>query len=100
MDRAVSFYTNKLDFLLKLRFGDHWAEIEGYGVRIGLHPAGPDIKTGNSISLGFSVANMEMAVKEFETKGLTFDIHVDDQVLLAHFKDPDGHPLYLVQAKY
>ena len=45
MDNAIKFYSETLGFKLKARYGDHWADIEGPGIAIGLHPASKDVKT-------------------------------------------------------
>ena len=38
MDAAVRFYTETLGMTLKSRYGNNWADVEGPGIAIGLHP--------------------------------------------------------------
>lgn len=100
MDASVKFYTETLGFKLKNRYGDHWADIEAPEMTIGLHPAGKDVKTGNNLSIGLRVADLQSTVQALEMKGLQFAILDDGQVSLAHFTDPDGNALYLAQPKW
>lgn len=99
MDAAVKFYTEILGLKLKNRYGNHWADIEGPGISIGLHPKSKDIKTGDNLQIGLNVNDLDEAVKALEEKGVQCKVHGDDQVRLAFFTDPDGNTLYLVQAQ-
>jgi len=98
MDTAIAFYTGILGFTLKNRFGDHWADVEAPGLSIGLHPAAPDMARGENMQIGLSVPDLEKAMTGLKEKGVQFSPVQDDNVRLAHFKDPDGNTLYLVQA--
>ena len=64
MDRAINFYTKTLGLKLENGYGNHWAEVGGPGTTIGLHPvkSKKEIKAG-SLSIGFSVKNLEKAIK-------------------------------------
>ena len=100
MDVAIKFYTETLEFKLKNRYGNHWADIEGPGISIGLHPAASDVKTGDNLSIGFKVKNLAHAITAFEQKGVHFKLHDDTQVRLAFFTDPDNNALYLAQSEW
>ena len=100
MDAAVKFYTETLGLKLKVRYGDHWAEIEAPGITIALHPKGKDIKTGDNLSIGFSANDFKQTVAALEQKGIKFNMLDDKQVLLALFTDPDGNALYFAQPKW
>lgn len=97
MDKAIQFYTVTLGMKLKNRYGDHWADIEGPGIAIGLHPAGKDVKTGNNLSIGLSVNDLQQAMLELQKKGVDVKMHDDSKVKLAFFTDPDNNSLYLAQ---
>lgn len=81
-----------------------WAEIQGPGLTIGLHPAGPHgPKPGNSESLaiGFTVDNLDNDVTTFKNKGILFSPNIteDGPVRIAFFTDPDKNPLYLCEVR-
>ncbi|HZV45590.1 MAG TPA: VOC family protein [Saprospiraceae bacterium] len=99
MDTAITFYTEVLGFKLKNRYGNHWADIEAPGLVIGLHPAHPYVRYGDSMSLGLKVANLAEAMEQLKAKGVEFIERDDTQVQLASFTDPSGNALYLVQEK-
>ena len=102
MDRAVRFYTEALGLTLKLRYGDGWAEVQGPGITLGLHPARPGGPTGGQaggLSIGLQVDDLDAAVATLEKRGVEFRGVIEGQgVRLANFQDPDGTPLYLGQS--
>jgi catechol 2,3-dioxygenase-like lactoylglutathione lyase family enzyme len=105
MDAAVRFYTETLGLKLVKRYGNHFASIDaGHGVTIGLHPASAKNPAGQagSITLGFvSSEPIRDTVARLKTRGVMFlsDVLDDAQLLLAHFQDADGNPLYLAEMK-
>jgi len=99
MDRSVAFYTETLGLKLKNRYGEHWAEVEGPGITLGLHPS-TKINKGDNLSIAFSVKDLNKAVAELEQKGIKFNIYKDDKVNLAFFNDPDGNTLYLAPVQW
>ena len=100
MDEAIAFYTEILGFKLKNRYGEHWADIEAPGLSIGLHPAHPYVRYGDSMSIGLKVNNLNEAMAVFKTKGIEFNEMDDTKVQLAYFSDPSGNALYLVEEKW
>jgi catechol 2,3-dioxygenase-like lactoylglutathione lyase family enzyme len=104
IERAVRFYTDVLGLKLKARYGDQFAQVEAPGTIIALHPAsekGPQPGKSESISIGFAVDKLDVAVNELKSKGVVFSRISDDvQVKLAFFTDPDGNPLYLSQSTW
>lgn len=105
-ERSIRFYTETLGLKLKMRAGDHWAEVTaGPGLTIGLHPwspgHGPEPGKEGGISIGFEVAPIEKVVEALRAKGVTFRGPVQDteDVKLAFFGDPDGNQLYLCEVK-
>lgn len=104
IENSVRFYTDVLGLKLKARYGDHFAQVEVPGAIIALHPAiedGQQPGKSESMSIGFSVDNLEGAIDELKAKGVNFSrIADDEQVKLAFFTDLDGNPLYLSQSKW
>jgi catechol 2,3-dioxygenase-like lactoylglutathione lyase family enzyme len=100
MDRSIAFYSDLLGFTLKNRFGNHWAELEGPGLTIALHPTDQEIEKGTNLQIGLRVGNLEDAVKTLRTKGVEIALSSEENVDLASFKDPDGNSLYLAQPKW
>lgn len=104
MNQSVKFYVETLGLRLKTRHGDHFAQIQAPGAIIALHPSSktsPDTK-GGSMSIGFSVDNLEMTIQELKAKGVRFvsGIVDDEQVRIASFTDPDGNQLYFSQSRW
>jgi len=104
MDTAVRFYTDTLGLRLKAHYGSHFAQVEAPGTIIALHPVSekrPQPGKTDSMSIGFSVPNLDESMAELSSRGVKFSRTADDdQVRLAFFTDPDGNPLYLSQSKW
>ena len=101
---SIDFYTKVLGLVLRMRAGDHWAEIDaGGGMVIGLHPEsehGPKPGTTGALSIGLNVTvSVDEAVNTLSDRGVLFEGPVldDGNVRLAFFSDLDGNPLYLTQ---
>jgi len=102
MERAVQFYVDKLGLKLKARYGNEFAQVQCPGLTVALHPSNERLRTGKSesMSVGFGVEDLGEAIQALRSKGIVFRRIVDDgPVKLAHFKDPDGNPLYLAQVQ-
>ena len=107
LDRAVKFYTQTLGLESKMHIPKHYAQVEGPGITIGLHPEGRNPSGSNSprpghserLLIGFSVENLEEAVGKLKERGVKFSKVNDNdkEIRLAYFTDPDGNPLYLAQ---
>lgn len=104
MDKAVRFYTEVLQLKLQYRAGDHWAQIATEGLTIGLHPSSKENPAGKpgSVTIGFNL-NMpiESVVADLKSKGVEFQggIKEDETLKIAHFTDPDGNPIHIVEMK-
>lgn len=105
MDRAVRFYTEVLGMKVEYRFGNDWASLKTVdGVTVGLHPASKESPAGRkgSITIGFEVSeSIEKTVAGMRDKGVTFvgPIVDDKEIKAAHFEDPDGNEMYVVEAQ-
>jgi predicted enzyme related to lactoylglutathione lyase len=105
MDRSVKFYGETLGLIPGMRFGNHWAEMKASGLTLGLHPMDPKQPApagGGNLSIGLGVKNLDEAMGKLREKGVSFDSPIvdDEAVRIAHFKDPDGTPLYICQSKW
>ena len=104
IEEAVRFYVETLGLKLKARYGDHFAQVQAPGAIIALHPVskdGPGPGKSEGVSIGFSVDDLDKAMTDLKSKGVSFSKVTDDtQVRLAYFTDPDGYPLYLSQNKW
>jgi predicted enzyme related to lactoylglutathione lyase len=105
MDNAVRFYTEVLGMKLEYRFDNDWASLKtNDGVNVGLHPASKESPAGRkgSITIGFEVSeSIENAVAAMKAKGVKFvgSIADDGEVKAAHFVDPDGNEMYIVEVQ-
>ena len=105
MDRAVRFYTEVLGMKVEYRFSDHWASLKtDDGMTVGLHPASKESPAGRkgSITIGFEVSeSIERAVTAMKEKGVKFvgPIVDDKEIKAAHFEDPDGNEMYIVETQ-
>ena len=99
LDKSIDFYTQTLGLVLKANYGGHYAEVTGPGITIGLHPGGKANRTNESLSIGFSVRDFDQWVSGLEEKGVVPNLKPDGWSRIAYFADPDGNPLYLIEAK-
>lgn len=102
-EAAVRFYRDVLGLEEKVRHGNHWAEYATPdGFRVALHEAreGTPLPPSGGVSVGFDVADIDLARAELESRGVKFEgpTITSPPVRLAFFVDPDGYPLYLSQS--
>jgi hypothetical protein len=90
---------------LKLQAGNEWAEVTAPGLTIGLHPTagehGPKPGNSESLSIGFTVDNLQKDMAALKSKGVVFSPNIieDGPVKIALFADPDKNPLYLCEVQ-
>ncbi len=103
VDRAEAFYGDALGLRKLYRFGD-LTFFDCAGVRLMLEKAHTPEDVGKSSVIYFRCADIALAVRELETRGVTFQskphliAKMDDHDLwMAFFPDPDGHTLALMQ---
>lgn len=100
MDRSVDFFTNKLGFAQKVRYGNDWAEINAPGLVIALHPLrDKKIDFSYNMQVGFEVEDIQAGIAELKAKGVNVKLYDDATVRLAPFTDDDGNQMYLYSAK-
>lgn len=99
LERAITFYQEVLGLEVKARYGGHYAELQGPGLSLGLHPSEGPIDPGNALSIGFGVTEFATSVKGLEGKGIAVRVTQDGPIRLAHFTDPDSTALFLAELK-
>src|SRR5262245_66634076 len=105
MDQAVRFYTEALGLPLKMRAGNHWAEVRAGDFVIGLHPLRPGRGAGvaGSVQIGLlAAAPLERTVATLESRGVRRQGEVIDAGpggRFANVLDPDGNEIYLWESK-
>lgn len=82
----------------------HLAVVEVPGLTISLlYPAGEqgsEQGKSGSMSIGFEVQELESAVEILKSRSVGFQhIMEENATRLAHFSDPEGNPLYLIELK-
>lgn len=103
VDRAEAFYADKLKLRKLYRFGD-LVFFDCAGVRLMIEKVHAPEKIANASVIYFRCADIALAVRELEQRGVTFSskphliAKMDDHDLwMAFFTDPDGHMLALMQ---
>ncbi|MFA6161654.1 MAG: VOC family protein [Patescibacteria group bacterium] len=100
LDMAIEFYRDVLGLALTNRYQNHWAEIRGPDLLIGLHPAGDKkIENSGNLSIGFGTMTFDQDVLMLEEKGIRLEVKDAELSRMAYFKDPDGTPLYVREMK-
>lgn len=97
---SVRFYET-IDFQLKQRWGDHYAQLTAPGIEVGLHPSDVTIGSGNreGISIGLTTQSFEQTKKELTELGVSVIERSEKGGDFLHFKDPDGTALYFIRPK-
>jgi catechol 2,3-dioxygenase-like lactoylglutathione lyase family enzyme len=104
MQRSIDFYTGKLGMKLLANYGGHFAQIQGPGVKIGLHPTRAPVPPTPvaGMSLGSRVADLDAAAAAAALAAMGVRLERSDAdrgSRQARFSDPDGYPLYLIEIK-
>lgn len=102
MERSVRFYRDVLGLTLRFQ-SDSWSELDTAGTTLALHGGaasrpsalqGKGEQWAGTMSLGFSVRNLDHAVQELRRRGVRFVVEPgasqEDGIRLAAFTDPDG----------
>lgn len=100
MDRAVKFYTETLGFPLKVRFGDHWAEVDAGSISIGLHPTeeGAAVTGDGGAIVSFAVNNLEALAETLKARGASVgDIRSPPRGKFLMAKDSEGNYLHFIE---
>ncbi len=107
MDRSVAFYRDTLGLPLRLQ-SPYWTEFAMETVTLALHGGAlPDEnptrgeKPAGSVSISFSVGNLDTVAAMLKERGVRFVMEpkdqIDEGIRLAVFLDPDGCPISLSQ---
>jgi len=99
MGASITFYTNVLGLELVNQYGNHYAEIQGPGLMIGLHPLSARTTVGNNLSIGFGVGDFDSTLENLRSKGVELKVEQDGWIRLAYFHDLDNNSLFLAENK-
>ncbi|HHY73633.1 MAG TPA: glyoxalase [Bacillus bacterium] len=102
--KAVQFYVETLGLKLTHEVEGHLAQIEAPGLTISLiHPTreqGSQPGRADNISIGLEVQKLEPAIEILKSRGVEFPhITEENATRIAHFSDPEGNLLYLIELK-
>lgn len=100
MDRAVKFYTEKLGFPLKVRFGDNWAEVDAGSISIGLHPTedGAPVSSEGGATVSFAVSDLESVISVLKSRGVEVgEVRNPPRGKFAMVKDSEGNYLHMIE---
>jgi lactoylglutathione lyase len=98
MDAAVAFYRDVVGLTLSFRSGDAWAEFDAGAARFALH--GVDGEAPACGTASFAVEDLDAEKRRLQGLGVGFDEHVGEVegfARFATFRDPDGHPVQLLE---
>ena len=100
LDKSIAFYAS-IGFTLEQRWENHYAQMRGPGIEIGLHPSVNVIATGASnMSIGLTVDDFEAASSNLKELGIAYSERSEEGGDFIHFADPDGNPLYIIKPKW
>ncbi len=100
LDRAVDFYTNALGMPLKVRHGNHWAEVNAGTISIGLHPLeeGEIVNTEGGGTVSFAVHDLDSLVKRLKEQDATIgEIRNPPRGRFVMGKDSEGNSLHFIE---
>lgn len=103
LPRSVRFYTETLGFFPGRSFPDRWTELVSvcFSVFLVERRPGEAVEHHGSTGLTLVVKDLEHRKRFLEKRGAAFigDIVDAETLRLAILEDPDGHPIYLVEAR-
>jgi len=104
LKQAVRFYVETLGLKLTHQVEGHLAVVEVPGLTISfIYSAGEQSSEqgkSQNMSIGLEVQDLDSAVELLKSRGVQFQ-HITEEkaTRLAHFSDPEGNPLYLIELK-
>ncbi|HWY09775.1 MAG TPA: VOC family protein [Bacteroidia bacterium] len=101
MDKSVAFYQS-LGLTQKNRWGNHYAQLAGPGITIGLHPKNESIPQNGSgnVSIGFTTDKLDEAKAQLQKLSVNITERNEEGGQFLHFKDPDNTELYFIEPKW
>lgn len=98
MDKAIAFYNEVLGFPVKVRFENHWAEMDAGPVTIGLHPTGGTKPKKGGGTISCNVKDIEKFVTQIKAKGAKVGkIQTPERGKFVMVSDPDGNEIHVVE---
>ena len=101
MDKSISFYES-IGFIIKNRWGNHYAQLAAPGIVIGLHPTSDNNLAGGSgnTSIGFTTDDFGEAKSILNELSIHATPREEEGGQFLHFDDPDGTSLYFIKPKW
>ena len=99
LDQAIRFYCGALGLELRLRVGDHWAEVECDGARLCLVAADPGLAGRAALSLRVRTGRLAAVLGRLRRAGMTASTRTDGAGRSAQVADPDGNDIFLVELR-
>jgi catechol 2,3-dioxygenase-like lactoylglutathione lyase family enzyme len=97
MDASVNFY-EQLGLTVKNRWDNHYAQLAGEGIIVGLHPSHGETKGSGNVSIGFIVDKLDEVQTHLDSKRITYKLSSEDKSgLFAYVQDPDGTEIFFMQ---
>lgn len=100
LDKSISFYES-IGFVLKNRWGMHYAQLTAPNIEIGLHPTSQNNLKDNSgnISIGLTVNDFEEAKSFLMKLSIKTVDRGEEGGQFVHFTDLDGTALYIIKPR-
>ena len=100
MNKAINFYNHVLGFKIKFK-SDAWSEMDTGSTTLSLHFTKEAVNPSNFISFGFGVENIKVSFDKLIASGASLNSNIKEEgdILIASFKDPDGHIFWIAQQK-
>lgn len=100
LDKSIAFYTS-IGFTLEQQWENHYAQMRGPGIEIGLHRSTQVNATGASnMSIGLTVDDFATASAHLKELGIAFSERSEEGGEFIHFTDPDENPIYIIKPSW
>ena len=100
MDRSLNFYNNTLGFKIKFK-STTWSELDTGTTVLALYFTKEAVNPSKFMSFGFGVENIQDIFNKLLASGARLNTNIKEEgdLLMASFKDPDGHVFWIAQPK-
>ncbi len=98
IERSINFYNHTLGFKIKFK-SDAWSELETGTTTLALHFTKETVNPSKFISFGFGVEDIHDIFNKLMASGARLNTNIKEEgdLLMASFKDPDGHIFWVAQ---
>jgi len=99
MGKSLNFYHHTLGFPIKFE-SENWSELDTGTTTLALHFTKETVNPSKFLSFGFNVDNIKESFERLIASGARLNRNIAEEgegLLLASFKDPDGHVFWIAQ---